>query len=259
MIVSCYPRSGSSWFVRIVSESLNLYLTNKDRTYLSEGFGSRHEKAKALSSGGQIAFIDKSHYESFRRTKNLKQNLDNKFLFLYRDPRDAILSYFYFVFFRKKMASRRLIVQYLKEFEFFNAYTLISGDFGNITLEKYFETFAKYEIKRWKKYYREWHDRPEVLSLRYEDVVKDPVIAIHQVANYIDSPFDEDLAKRVIEKWDITNTRKAFGDSSLPENARMVRTGKSGNWKEELTQDHLALFDKAFRDWADILYPEKAS
>lgn len=53
MIVSCYPRSGSSWFVRMMADQFDLYLTNKDTTYLEDGYSSRYQKAKFLSSVNQ--------------------------------------------------------------------------------------------------------------------------------------------------------------------------------------------------------------
>jgi hypothetical protein len=244
MILSCYPRSGSSWFVRVLADSFDLYLTNKDQSYKNEGYSSRYEKAFAQSKDKSIAFIDKSHYESFMATKSIEMNIDDKFIFLYRDPRDAILSYYYFLFHRKKQVSREIVFQYVRHFQLGNAFALGLGRYDKVSFDKFFYVFAKYQIKRWIQYYEEWCHRPGVLSLSYEEVVCDTKSALLKVATYFDIEYDENLVGKAIEKWSIENTKLAFNDTGLDKNERMVRSAKTGEWKETFSAEYLNLFEQ---------------
>ena len=257
MIVSCYPRSGSSWYVRVLSDAFDLYLTNKDETYKNEGFESRYEKAKILSKEKDIAFIDKSHYASYSETTQIDMNIDNKFLFLYRDPRDAILSYFYFVFFRQKKASKKIMLEYLKNFQFKKFFILISGNYSKITFEDFFKVFAEYQIKRWKKYYIEWSNRDNVLALRYEDILNDTIGSVKTVSTFFSLEYDENRVQKSISKWDIESTKKAFADTNLKQNERMVRSAKYGEWKEKFSDDINQMFIEKFKDFDGAFYKEK--
>ena len=257
MIVSCYPRSGSSWFVRVLADALGLYLTNKDESYINEGYSSRYEKAKALSEKRKVAFIDKSHYESFEKTRLINMNLDNKFVFLYRDPRDAILSYFYFVFYRQKKVSRKIALEYLKRFQLKKYMTLVSGQFDKVTFEDFFYTFVIHEIKRWKNYYAEWTGRENVLTLRYESIVNNTKKNVKQVAAFLNIDHNEDDIRKSIEQWSLENTKKAFKDTSLKKEERMVRTAKFGEWKDKFNQKTIDLFDSEFKSLEDVLYEDQ--
>ena len=110
MIISAYPRSGSSWIARVISDSTNAYLTNEDRLY-NNYFNRKAIKklvtfAKSYyyfkkSHNLNIAFITKGHFSDFEIMQNSYRNLDGRFVFIYRDPRDVMISYFFFVNCRK--------------------------------------------------------------------------------------------------------------------------------------------------------------
>jgi hypothetical protein len=227
-----------------MSDAFDLYLTNGDEDYKKDGYKSRYEKAKALSNEKNVAFIDKSHYESFEETKKTKMNIDENFIFLYRDPRDAILSYFYFMFYRKKNASRGIIFEYLKQLQFKEFFQLLFGQYNNVTFEKFFYTFAKYEIVRWKSFYQIWVDQENTLALRYEDIVNDTEKSLKEVAKFFNLDFRDDKVRECIQKWSLENTKIAFNEIGSDKEEQMARNGRYGEWQEKFDKKPLFGFTK---------------
>jgi len=204
-------------------------------------------------SGKKIVFLEKSHYSSHEKALALEVNLDDKFIFLYRDPRDAILSYFYFTFKRKKHVRFSIMMAYLLRLEVKQFFTLLSGNYDNVTFEDYFYTFAKNQIESWREIYFGWTHKPNTLTLCYEDLLLDMKGTLQQVAAFCDFRYCDAKATEIISKWDVENTRTMFNDHNKNPDERMVRTGGNSEWRALFDQKTINLFNHAFNDIPEVL------
>ena len=222
MIVSAYPRSGSSWITRVIASSSNAYLTNEDRVFnnywnnktlkkritfwKSYFFYKKNNNLLTPSDQSRINFITKGHFPNFEKMQESKWNLDDKFIYIYRDPRDVMISYFFFVNSRKRKKK-----------------------FSSIPKSELLE-FINNNINGWKKYMDSWMQSPSC-KVAYENFLKDPLQEAKRVYTELGIPYKHESLLESIEKWSVSSFRKLKGEENLPEEQRMVRKAKSGDWK----------------------------
>lgn len=233
MIISAYPRSGSSWIARVISDSTNAYLTNEDRLF--NNYLSRKKIKKIVtfaksyyywkkSNHFDIAFITKGHFPDFKIMKNSYWNLDSRFLFIYRDPRDVMISYFFFINSRKNK----------RKFQEIPKSELV--DFINSTASS------------WRSYMDSWMESP-CSKIAYENFLKDPLTETKKVLSELRVEYKEEYIIQAINKWSVSSFRKLKGDEKLPEEQRMVRKANSGDWKNYFDDTIKIKFKEQLNDY----------
>lgn len=220
MIISAYPRSGSSWITRIIASSSNAYLTNEDRvfnnywnnrklkkriTFLKSFFF--YKKDKLLNrSVPTINFIKKGHFSSFEEMQKSHWNLDNSFVYIYRDPRDVMISYFFFINSRKN-----------------------NRNFNSIPKSELLE-FINNNVDDWKRYMDSWMESPSC-KVAYESFLKEPLQEAKRIYTEIGVPYKHESLLKSIEKWSVSSYREHLKEENLSPEKRMIRKAQSGDWK----------------------------
>jgi len=154
-------------------------------------------------------------------------------IFVYRDPRDMVLSH---VFYATQMHKGHAMHQYYTEVlhtmeERINAAILGVEEPGS-------ELIPVHE--KWGRY-QGWLTTPNVLSLRFEDLILDRQTAFVKFLDYLES---RGFTHQPHRKKSI----QYLEDAIRPRKSGTFRKGKPGNWKEYFTEGNISNFKQAAGD-----------
>jgi hypothetical protein len=145
--------------------------------------------------------------------------------FIFRDPRDVVVSH---VFYVTDMEARHVHHDYYASLPDFNSRLTVSilgrPDAG-VEFPDIAARFAPY---------LGWLDRPEVLSLHFEDLINDRAAALTRIMDHL------------LARAPISAPRQQILDSlegSInPKRSPTFRSGKTGEWKKHFTSEHKKIF-----------------
>jgi sulfotransferase 6B1 len=154
-------------------------------------------------------------------------------IFVYRDPRDMIISH---VFYATEMHPGHGMHQY------YNNELTTMEERINAAIEGVQEPGSELS-PIYEKYqsYLGWLDIPDVLSLRFEDIILDQHATIDNILDYL-----------IIRGLDLSGKRQNAIDilqkSIAPKRSGTFRKGKPGNWREHFTDKNKILFKEQTDD-----------
>jgi hypothetical protein len=238
--VISFPKCGRTW--------LNFFL--------GEYFAEKYDTNKTLDFSGII----KPHYavprisfthgparpESIDQLKEFQAEMkDNNIIFLTRDPRDVVVSYYH------QLNERR---PYFGPDSFADVQAMSMSDF--IRHDLYGVEWIVTYMNTWYAVRNQFAD---FLLLRYEDMHQKPDEAFQSVLRFIGEDVDGSILSKAIERSSFTNMRKVEksgevddarlqpADTDNPDSYK-VRKGKVGGYKEELSNDDIEYVDSVFAD-----------
>jgi len=154
-------------------------------------------------------------------------------IFVSRDPRDTIISHvFYATELHPKHQLRPYYRDVLKTMEERIDATISGIDEGEYRLGN---IAAKYRL------YLPWFDHPEVLCLRFEDLVLDRATSISRILDLLAA---HGFAPRVSRDQAI----EALARSIQPKRSGTFRKGQPGNWREHFTAANIRHFKEKTGD-----------
>jgi hypothetical protein len=161
-----------------------------------------------------------------------------KTIYLVRDPRAALVSYYhmYKTIFDDDTSMEDFVTEYLRE--------------GCI---KRYEP----QIVRWDRQLLQWVARAkqgqQVIVVKYEEVVKRKEETLRKMLAFAGVPFSQEEFDLVIARSSFEAMRKTeekYGEESFPgeigKRGRFVRKGKTEGWKEELPERLVAAIQQEF-------------
>lgn len=86
-----------------------------------------------------------------------------------------------------------------------------------------------------------WLDEPQVLCLRFEDLILDRQVALGKILDYLETRGFTPKASRLTA---IATLEQAI----IPKKSGTFRKGKPGNWQEHFTDQNKALFKEKTGD-----------
>ncbi len=145
--------------------------------------------------------------------------------FIFRDPRDVVISH---VFYVTEMETRHVHHAYYQSLPNFDSRLEVSIlgrpeteiEFPNIT-----ERFAPY---------LGWLDRPEILSIHFEDLIENRAATLNRIL--------EHFSKRVTLHVPTNRILEALKISINPSKSPTFRSGKTGEWKKHFSDEHKKIF-----------------
>ena len=164
--------------------------------------------------------------------------------FILRDPRDVAVSHVHYLtemaqghvhhrYFTNELNSfdERLRVSILGLSEASNPQESLPATLENhVSSEKSFPNiYSRFEP------YLGWLNYPEVLTLRYEDFVKERQVALRRV-------FDHAVQRGFVSSCEPARAVAILADSIEPERSPTFRSGKTGAWREAFNDDNKRLF-----------------
>lgn len=213
-----YPKSGNTWMQSIIS---GLYY-GIDTQYLPDRLAQEiipdvHARRYYKRFGG-INFF-KSHHLPRPDYKNV--------IYIVRDGRDALISYYHFNL--------------------------------NLGLDFSLEDMILYGKglfpSKWHEHLKQWIENPysaKILFIRYEDLILNPLNEINRLCQFINIERDDEIVKRVIQGTafskmkDKANIYDGMGHKLLEgeKGVNFFRSGKIGSYKNEIENRLLDYFDK---------------
>jgi hypothetical protein len=228
------PKSGSHLIIQVLQGLTRI------GPFVNPGFPpvNRTEDNRQLSDEGILANIHRMRpgdigYGYLHANHQYIQALNRPGMasvFVYRDPRDMIISH---VFYATEMFQDHGMHRYYTE----NLETMeerINAAIYGVT-EKGSELIS---VKARYDAYQGWLGQPQILSLRFEDLILDQESAFNQLLNYLEeSGFQSGLErKQAIEE---------LAAAIVPKRSGTFRKGKPGNWKEYFTQENIDNFKES--------------
>ncbi len=220
-ILFSYSKSGSTWMRTILAKYYSLIY---DVPFTIDLHKKLHPKLP------RIAFAHLLKYSRFGKGK--------RFIFLFRDPRDILVSFYFHRHFRARLNT-------------------FDG-----TLSEFIRDKSEHGVKnlvRWRK------EVPIAAKLaksshyaRYEDMRKDIRKEIIRLIRFLRIRLDEDKVDEVIKFTEFKNMQKLEKKRQLNFNmfhkhdtsdvkTYHIRKGKVGGYKEELSAEDIAYIDKAVK------------
>ncbi|MEN8172260.1 MAG: sulfotransferase domain-containing protein [Chloroflexota bacterium] len=163
-------------------------------------------------------------------------------IFIYRDPRDMLVSH---VFYATDLYAGHGMHRYYTE-------TLTSMEQRlNAAIAGVVEPALSSVRQRYDAYLG-WLDCPEILSLRFEDLILDRDAALGRLLDYLAARgFEPDLTRR--------QAVEALKARIAPQKSGTFRKGKPGNWREHFTDDNKSRFKEISGDLLIRLGYEKTN
>ena len=154
-------------------------------------------------------------------------------LFVYRDPRDMVVSH---VFYATQMHPGHGMHQYYNE----TLHTMEARI--QAAIQGVEEPGAELSPIRAKyENYLGWLDQPQVLSLRFEDLILQREAALGEILDYLESC---GFTPRIERSQAIA----ALAEAITPKKSGTFRKGKPGNWREHFTPANKAFFKEQAGD-----------
>ena len=94
--------------------------------------------------------------------------------------------------------------------------------------------------------YLGWLQEPNVLSLRFEDLILDRQTALGSILNYLET---RGFTPKTTREAAISVLEQAI----IPKKSGTFRKGKPGNWQEHFTEKNISLFKEKTGDLLQIL------
>ena len=154
-------------------------------------------------------------------TKNVK------IIYISRNPKDVAVSAFHFM---KKL-----------------------GLIKELTWDEYFDRFYKGLLMygSWFEHEKDWlkqRDNPNVMFIRYEDLIANTPSIISDMASFVGCPVDGTTLQRITEMTTFDNMKadpvlNMIVPGADVKDQRFLRKGKVGDWKNMFTQEQSEIID----------------
>lgn len=234
VVLSTLPKSGTSW--------LNLML--KDILLKYKGY--RYKEDRKLNDM-QYEMYFTNHLPAADILPFIG-NTENRFIFLYRDLRDHIISWIHHYKYRKNNIDYKLS-QYMDCLDFEEA--LIEFIVGEPNSKGY-GTAAITPVRRTCRMVNEWlqleAENQNVLTVTYEDLHKNCLGELRRIVNFIGIRVDDEILSKVVKNRSFMRMSQGRrqGDE---DKSNHFRKGIVGDWKNYFSPMTKDLFKKMAGDF----------
>ncbi len=232
LIVS-YPRSGNTWTRFLIA---NLVYPNETISF------SNIERLIPDTSSQASRVVKRTPRPRIIKTHEYFDPRYRKTIYIVRDPRDVVLSYYDFQRKYRHIEDGYPLDKYVSDFISGRLISWVWGTWG--------ENVGSWVAARGKN--------KNFLLLRYEDMIEDTVAQLTRIAAFLDLSVTPDLLTKTVEKSSAEQMRKLeklqSKDWIATKNRRpdipFVRTATSGGWKHNLPENLAREIESA---WGDIM------
>jgi Sulfotransferase domain len=237
VLFASFERSGNTWLRFVLME----VLTTDDAGFLNVNqilpeMGTHRPMKPVLPNGGRVIKTHEQYRTGYKRA-----------IYLVRDLRDVMLSNW----------ARD------KEMGFAQYFDHGKG------MDGYVEAFLKGKVNRfgsWQSHVASWLDSPlandgNLLVVRYEDLRRDTENGLMEMLEFLGVPADRERVHRAVENNSLRAMRekeekaKTSGAAMVKgtllrkhridrEDARFVRNGSMGGWREKLSEKQIEMVDR---------------
>ncbi|MBH0166843.1 sulfotransferase domain-containing protein [Fictibacillus sp. 7GRE50] len=212
-----FPKSGTHLMFQILTGIHSI--TFDQNLHLYEGVSAQlAEHQRELEKLSNNEFLSGHIYYS-ESWASLLQALNMKQIFLYRDLRDVVVSYNYYI---EKVNAP--LHQYFKNKQ-------LSKKERMLFIIRGIPELGHQDIHDWFSEFKGWLSAPNVLSIKFEDLLRSEGSLDESVQKIVQFVTEEDK-----ESIDHTVIKRAKENISTQDSATF-RKGTIGNWKEEFDEE----------------------
>lgn len=145
--------------------------------------------------------------------------------FIFRDPRDVVVSH---VFYVTDMEVRHVHHDYyasLPDFDSRLKTSILGRPDAGVEFPDILGRFAPY---------MDWLDRPEVLTIHFEDLIHDRALTLTRIMEHLLARAPLQTPRELV--------LSAMETSINPTKSPTFRSGKTGEWKKHFTEEHKRIF-----------------
>lgn len=206
--------------------------------------GKKREPQQAINWLDSLRPRDIASAHLFARPETIARVCSDKFApyFIFRDPRDVVVSHVYYV---TDMEVRHVHHEYYQSLPDFDArlkVSILGRPGSNIEFSNIADRFEPY---------LGWLNRPEVLTIHFEDLIQDREATLLSIIDH--------LLSRVALQAHRESILNSLEASINPKKSPTFRSGKTGEWKKHFTEEHKKLFKDVAGDLLIRLGYEKDS
>lgn len=232
-----FPKSGTHLLDQILLGFANIapYARRVHSFYAEyEGeSGKKREPQQALGWLDSLRPCDVASAHLFARPEAVARVCSEKFApyFIFRDPRDVVVSH---VFYVTDMEARHVHHAYYQSLPDFNERLKVSI-LGRPDAGVEFPNIAD----RFEPYLG-WLNRPEVLTIHFEDLIHAREATLIRIMDHLLSRVPLQTPRKLI--------LASLETSINPKKSPTFRSGKTGEWKKHFTDEHKKIFKEATGD-----------
>lgn len=232
-----FPKSGTHLLDQILLGFANVapYARRVHSFYAEyEGeSGKKREPQQALDWLDLLRLCDVASAHLFARPEAVARVCSEKFApyFIFRDPRDVVVSH---VFYVTDMEARHVHHEYYQSLPDFNERLKVSI-LGRPDAGVEFPNIAD----RFEPYLG-WLNRPEVLTIHFEDLIHAREATLTRIMEHLLSRVPLQSSRQLI--------LDSLEASINPKKSPTFRSGKTGEWKKHFTDEHKKIFKEVAGD-----------
>jgi len=214
ILVSEYPKSGGTWFAKMIAECMGLPFPRNNMPV----------KFEKCVLHGHVGFSERY----------------KKPLHVIRDGRDvAVSAYFHFLF-ENEWNIPEFVAENRKKLNFrdLNDVENNMAQFIKYLFDDYGTSLGHYS---WPEFIRQWY-RNDVFQVKYEELLIQPNEAVIKALEFLDFSCSKDKIQQIVEKNSFANVSRKDNQASF------VRKGISGDWKNYFNTEAKDIFKKYAND-----------
>ncbi len=239
------PKSGSHLLTQILEGLMEL------GPFVDPGFPpvNRSEANRPLSDDQILKNIERMRPGDIRygyiHAKepylSLFQNSKRATIFIYRDPRDMLVSH---VFYATDMYPGHGMHKYYTE-KLTTIEERLSAAIEGVT-EPGYELAS---VKQRYESYQDWLTQPQILSVKFEDLILDRERALGRILDYLSAFNPSTSSGQTLQiSTDRDYAISVLANNIAPRKSGTFRKGQPGNWREHFTPANKRLFNAVAGD-----------
>lgn len=244
IVIVGFPKSGTTWATRLVAD-------------LASCPAAGHWLADHQELATEGLDRDSPHrcWKSHRRFEDLNVDTEagDRVIYVVRDPRDLVVSGAnYFYFHRWPWLARvlsgipkargvydRLLYERVTTKRFRHDQMIEAVTVGNDVHE--------FTQLSWAGHLHPYASS-SALMVRYEDLLEQPIEESLRLLEYLGLEVDQERIDEVVRRQSFKVRKQEFVEAGDIKNAAFLRSGTSGGWRDELSDDQVARVESALGD-----------
>jgi len=233
IVIVGYPKSGNTWVTQLVAELVKCPAI---------GFWDSDHNDSA-----QEGLDRKSEFQCFKSHHQLHELRGNRMLsekriiYVIRDPRDIAISGAYYFSMERWPSIAKLFGRFPKGRGFYSNIInpLITPRSYRIKQMVHAVLYGSKYVHHWVRIPWETHYKPylenKCFFVKYEDLLDAPAHECNRILGYLGLDRQDTHIREAIERQSFKNKKEAFLKNNEIHKADLLRVGKSGQWRQELS------------------------
>jgi hypothetical protein len=241
VLLASFPRSGNTWMLSMMLHSGVLTLTPPAYRACVKHPEELQEFSLLLKPAVQ-ACCERWDRTSLRllKTHNSPQVCGNRAIYIYRDGRDVVTSYFHYLKREEQLEDDVPFSDFLWRDASLKAAWAGPVDMRGVDVRG--------PAAAWARHLTDWRTAARfkpMITLRYEDMLADVARCLRETYAFLSVERSDEFIEMVADETSFK--RLSAGEQKMdgaPEDAskRFFRSGKAGNWREHFTDDDVEAF-----------------